>query len=95
MRLSEREYWNAAASEERAGRMAAEAVNELLTPAEAMALQINVETFGALACARQIEDLIVDNLPSDDVSEIWLDATGTTVWNIYRAYRALGTKVAA
>ena len=93
--LTEREYWNAHAAEERAGKLAAEAVNDILTPAEAMALEIAVAAFGVGKCARLIEDEIVDNLPDDDVSELWLSETGQTVWKIYRAYRALGTKAAA
>ena len=93
--LTEREYWNAHASEERAGKLAAEACNELLTPAEADFL---------MACVEQdVEDWTYlvekafDNAgwPDDDLSELWLDKNGMVIWGIYRAYRALGTKAAA
>lgn len=96
MRTTEREYWNAAAAEERAGRMAAEAVNECMTPAEAMALQVAAETFPEQFGA-MLEQIFDDRScwPSDDVSELWLSETGQTVWNVYRAYRALGTKARA
>jgi hypothetical protein len=93
--LTEREYWNAAAAEERAARMAAEAVNDILTPAEAMALEIACKAFPQES-AGLIESIFDDRgWPDDDASELWLSETGQTVWKIYRAYRALGTKAAA
>lgn len=93
--LTEREYWNAHASEERAGKLAAEAVNELLTPAEAMALEIAVKAFPQES-AGLVESIFDERgWPDDDASELWMNMTGQTVWNVYRAYRALGTKAAA
>ena len=95
MRTTEREYWNAAAAEERAGRLAAEAVNELLTPAEAMALQIATQAFPNES-AGLVESIFDERgWPDDHASELWLNMTGQAVWNVYRAYRALNTKAAA
>ena len=95
MRTTEREYWTAAASEERAGRMAAEAVNELLTPAEAMALEIACKAFPKES-AGLVESIFDERgWPEDHASELWLNLTGQTVWKIYRAYRALSTQVRA
>ena len=93
--LTERQYWNAAASEERAGRMAAEAVNDIMTMEQAIALQILMERFPEEYSATL--ELIFDNRiwPSDEVDDNWLTSTGTVVMRIYRAYRALGTKGAA
>lgn len=92
---TEREHWTAAASEERAGRMAAEAVNELLTPAEAMALEIAVKAFPQESAGLVESIFDARGWPDDHASELWLNLTGQTVWNVYRAYRALNTKVAA
>jgi hypothetical protein len=95
MRLTETEYWNAHASEERAGRMAAEAVNDLLTPAEAMALEIACKAFPNES-AGLVESIFDERgWPDDDASELWLDMTGQTVWAVYRAYCALNTRAAA
>jgi hypothetical protein len=85
--LTEREYWNAHAAEERAARMAAEACNELLTPAEAMALEIACKAFPQES-AGLIESIFDERgWPDDDLSELWLDATGQIVWDIYQMYR--------
>lgn len=95
MRTNEAQYWNAAATEERAGRMAAEAVNDLLTPAEALALEIAVKAFPQES-AGLVESIFDERgWPDDHASELWLNMTGQAVWNVYRAYRALGTKVRA
>jgi hypothetical protein len=95
MRTTEKEYWNAHAAEERAARMAAEAVNDILTPAEAMALEIACKAFPAES-AGLVESIFDERgWPDDDASELWLSETGQTVWNVYRAYRALNTKAAA
>jgi hypothetical protein len=95
MRTTEKEYWNAAASEERAARMAAEAVNDILTPAEAMALEIACKAFPAESAALVEAVFDANGWPDDDASELWLSETGQAVWRVYRAYRALGTKAAA
>ena len=95
MRMTETEYWNAHADEERAARMAAEAVNDLLTPAEAQALEAAFNAFPHES-AGLIEAIFDERgWPDDDASELWLDMTGQTVWAVYRAYQALNTKAAA
>lgn len=92
---AERDYWNAAAAEERAGKLAAEAVNDIMSMEQAIALQILMERFPEEYSATL--ELIFDNRgwPADDVDDNWLTSTGTVVMRIYRAYRALGTKVGA
>ena len=91
MRMTEAEYWNAHAAEERAAKLAAEAVNDLLTPAEAMALEIACKAFPQES-AGLIEAIFDERgWPDDDASELWLDMTGQIVWNVYRAYQALNT----
>jgi hypothetical protein len=95
VRLTETEYWNAAAAEERAAKRAAEAVNDLLTPAEAMALEIAVKAFPNES-AGLVESIFDERgWPDDDASELWLSETGQTVWAVYRAYCTLNTKAAA
>lgn len=95
MRTTEKEYWIAAASEERSARMAAEAVNDIMTMEQAIALQILMERFPEEYSATL--ELVFDNRnwPADEVDDNWLTSTGTVVMRIYRAYRALGTKARA
>ena len=95
MRMTETEYWNAAAAEERAAKLAAEAINDMLTPAEALALEVAFKAFPQES-AGLIESIFDERgWPDDDASELWLSETGQTVWAVYRAYCALNTKAAA
>lgn len=95
MFTTESEHWNAAAAEARAGKLAAEAVNESMSLAEAEFLLACVQD-GAHDWPGLVEDAFNDAVwPDDDLHEVWLDMTGQAVWKVYRAYRALGTKAAA
>lgn len=92
---AERDFMSAWAADERRSRMLAEAVNESMTLGEAEMLLACV-TDNAPEWPTLVEDAFNAAVwPDDDLSEVWLDKIGQTVWAVYRAYRALGTKVAA
>lgn len=92
---SEREHMAAWAAEERAARMAAEAINESMTLTQADFLQACIDQ-DIEDWPRLVEDAFdAAGWPDDDLSELWLDKTGQTVWAVYRAYRSLGTRAAA
>jgi hypothetical protein len=87
MSITETEWAAQWSADERRARMLAQAVNESMTRVEAELL---------LAVARQGDEdwtYIVEGVfdargwPDDDLSELWLDATGQIVWDVYQIYR--------
>jgi hypothetical protein len=87
MSITETEWAAQWSADERRARMLAQAVNECMTRVEAELL---------LAVARQGDEdwtYIVEGVfdargwPDDDLSELWLDATGEIVWQVYQMYR--------
>lgn len=86
---SEHEYWKRQACEVRSGRLAAEAVNDMMTPAEAMAFEIAVTAFPQESAG--LVEAVFDALgwPKDNLSELHLTTSGQSVWKAYQIYRGL------
>lgn len=84
---ADRTYHASCAANARAERMAAEAVNGILTGKEATALAIVLTALPTEAA--MITEVIFEarGWPADSVDEAFLDSAGRVVWDAFCAYR--------
>lgn len=71
----------------RTARQAAEAVNEMMTLAQAKALQLSMDAMPE--CAAFFAEVAFEQYgwPSDGVDPNWLNDAGRATWAVFKAYR--------
>jgi hypothetical protein len=77
------ERWERANS----GRVAAQACNDLLSPAQAAVLRLAIDAMPEAAIGLAEQAFEAYGWPSDSVDPNCLDETGRVIWGVYRAYR--------
>jgi hypothetical protein len=77
------ERWERANS----GRVAAEACNDLLSPAQANVLKLAMDAMPEAAIGIAEQAFEAYGWPEDHLDTNCLDETGRVVWGVYRAYR--------
>lgn len=87
---TEAEYEADCALEARSARMAALAVNEMMTEAQAQVLLLAMSAFPAEA--GQLAEVVFEayGWPHDDLDASWLDQAGRATWAAFQAYRRGG-----
>jgi hypothetical protein len=88
MRLTELAHTRSIVADNRRARQAAEAVNDILTIRQSLALQAAMDAMPEIADVLAEQAFEAYGWPEDDVDENWLTSAGSYTFAIYRAYRA-------
>jgi hypothetical protein len=87
---SEREYEDECWLEGRSARLAAQACNDILTLAQAKALELACDAMPEAAVMLAEQAFEAYGWPHDMLDGLYLDEAGRVTWAIYRAYRSAG-----